>query len=287
MAAILKLVQGTPEWLAHRRKYRNASETPAVMGVSPWVTPYQLWLERTGRYHERVNAAMKRGAELEVAARAAYETLTGLIMEPLVVIDGDYSASLDGITLDGEVLLEVKCPMQGRNSPSWQAAAANEVPEPYFWQLQHQLMVTSARIGHLYVFDGTEGLLVEVKPEELSWTRIRSDWDVFMTFIVKDQPPPLTHRDARLRGDEAWKQAAEAYIAAKHLVDEAGDALDGAKERLIALARHPSESGFGVTVTRYWKKGAVDYKRIPQLKGADLEQYRTPGKEEVRISTTA
>ena len=32
MSAILKLVQGTPEWLEHRRKYRNASETPAVVG---------------------------------------------------------------------------------------------------------------------------------------------------------------------------------------------------------------------------------------------------------------
>jgi putative phage-type endonuclease len=85
MSAILKLVQGTPEWLDHRRKYRNASETPAVMGVSPWQTPYGLWLERTGRAQTKVNAAMTRGAELEPAARAAYEKLTGNVMEPLVV----------------------------------------------------------------------------------------------------------------------------------------------------------------------------------------------------------
>src|SRR5688572_32414800 len=131
MSAILKLVQGTSEWLEHRRKYRNASETPAVMGVSPWITPYQLWLERTGRAQTKVNAAMTRGAELEAAARAAYERLTGLIMEPLVMVDGEYSASLDGITLSGEVLVEIKTPMQGRNSQTWQMVVANEVPEPY------------------------------------------------------------------------------------------------------------------------------------------------------------
>ena len=33
MNAILKLVQGTQEWHDHRTKSRNASETPAVLGV--------------------------------------------------------------------------------------------------------------------------------------------------------------------------------------------------------------------------------------------------------------
>ena len=36
MSTIVKLVQGSAEWDEHRRKYRNASETPAVLGVSPW-----------------------------------------------------------------------------------------------------------------------------------------------------------------------------------------------------------------------------------------------------------
>lgn len=34
MSNIAKLVQGTAEWHEHRKLYRNASETPAVMGVS-------------------------------------------------------------------------------------------------------------------------------------------------------------------------------------------------------------------------------------------------------------
>ena len=32
-------------------------ETPAVLGVSPWLTPYQLWLQRTGRAEPKVNPA--------------------------------------------------------------------------------------------------------------------------------------------------------------------------------------------------------------------------------------
>ena len=71
MSTILKLVQGSPEWHAHRARSRNASETPVVMGISPWQTPYQLWLLRTGRAEQKVTPAMRRGSELEAAARAA------------------------------------------------------------------------------------------------------------------------------------------------------------------------------------------------------------------------
>ena len=88
MTAIVKLVQGSPEWHAHRAKYRNASETAIVMGESPWQTPYQLWELRTGRRQPEVNAAMARGTALEPQARAAYEVLTGHVMQPLVMVDG-------------------------------------------------------------------------------------------------------------------------------------------------------------------------------------------------------
>jgi putative phage-type endonuclease len=71
MSAILKLVQGTAEWHEHRAQSRNASETPAVLGVSPWQTPYGLWLLRTGRKVQKVTPAMQHGSELEPAARSA------------------------------------------------------------------------------------------------------------------------------------------------------------------------------------------------------------------------
>ena len=51
-------------------------------------------------------------------------------------------------------------------------------------------------------------------------------------------------------------------------------ALDEAKAKLVGLASHTSESGGGVSVTRYWKSGTIDYKKIPELKALDLEQYR-------------
>ena len=98
MSAVLKLVQGSAEWHTHRLTMRNASESAAVLGISPWTTPYQLWLLKTGRKTQSTTAAMAHGTAMEPAACSAYELQTGHVMQPLVMQDGDYSASLDGNT---------------------------------------------------------------------------------------------------------------------------------------------------------------------------------------------
>ena len=230
---IVQVAQGSPEWHQHRKLHRNASETPAVLGVSPWTTPYQIWLMKTGRRELEVTRPMLNGTELEPRAREAYEQLTGLVMEPLVVADGEYSASLDGLTLDQQVLLEIKCPYKGQTSGLWQAVEAGEVPEHYHWQLQHQLMVAQAKVAHLYVFDGREGLLLEVKPAPKDWPRIHEGWDDFMRFVRHDTPPPLTQQDTVEREDQAWREAAARFVAAKERADEAGSDLERARTALV------------------------------------------------------
>lgn len=284
MSAVLKLVQGTPEWHAHRAQFRNASESAAVMGLSPWQTPYQLWQVRTGRMEVPVTAPMRHGTEMEPKARAAYEEQTGLVMQPLVLTDGDYSASLDGITLDGDLLLEVKCPYKGQSSALWQSVVTGEVPEHYRIQVQHQLMVAGATLAHLWVFDGTEGVLVEIVRDDATVGAIRAAWDVFQTYLDSDMPPPLTERDTLDRSDPVWQLAAGRYLAAKRKADEVTAELETMRDRLVALASHASETGFGVSVTRYFKQGNVDYKKVPALKGVDLNAYRGAGREEVRVT---
>jgi hypothetical protein len=73
---------------------------------------------------------MLHGTRLEAAARVAYEQLTGNVMQPLVLVEGDYSASLDGITLNGGLILEIKCPFQGRDSELWKMAEVGLLATP-------------------------------------------------------------------------------------------------------------------------------------------------------------
>lgn len=284
MSTIVKLVQGSPEWHAHRAGHRNASETPAVLGVSPWVTPYQLWLQRTGRAQPEVNRAMLHGTQLEPVAREAYEALTGHVMQPLVLVEGEYSASLDGITLDGGLILEIKCPAKGRDSDLWKQASEGKTPEHYRWQIEAQLMVSGASLAHLYVFDGSEGILLEQRPQKTDWPMIQNGWERFMRHIARDLPPPMTDQDTRVRTDDEWNAAAGAYLALKAQAEAASAQLEEAKARIVGLASHTSEKGAGLQVTRYWKAGNVDYKRVPQLAGVDVEKYRGAPREEVRIT---
>jgi len=212
MSTIMKLVQGSAEWHAHRRSHRNASETAAVLGCSPFMTPYQLWQIKLGLVEQEVTPAMLHGMKLEPQARGAYEALTGHVMEPLVLVDGDFSASLDGLTLSGDRVLEIKCPFRRRDSTLWKTVAGGRLPEHYELQLQHQLMVTKAEIADVYVFDGAEGLLLEVRPQPNTWPRIHYGWDGFMRFVREAQAPPLTARDVRVRDDPKWLSAAAAYL---------------------------------------------------------------------------
>jgi len=285
MNALHKMVQGSEEWHEHRSQYRNASETAAVMGLSPWITPYQLWQLKTGKTQPtEATVPMKYGTEIEPVARAAYEAKTGLVMQPLVMTSGEYSASLDGITMNGDLIVEIKCPYKGKASELWQSVEVGEIPEMYRVQIQHQLMVSEASLAHHWCFDGSDGLLLTVQRDEVCQQRIRKAWDEFNVYVVTDTPPPMTEADTVLRDDTDWQVAAEDYIVLKGLAEDAATRADEAKAKLISLAVHNRESGSGVMVTRYYKQGSIDYKRVPELGEADLEKYRGKPKEEVRVT---
>ena len=283
---IVRMVQGSPEWREHRRRYRNASETPGVLGLSPWQTPYQLWQLKLGLIEQEVTPAMRYGSEMESAARANYEHQTGRVMQPLVVVDGEYSASLDGMTLAGDRLLEIKAPVTGRDSTLWKTVEAGRLPDYYEKQVEHQLMVTGAEIADVFIFDGTDGILLQVTPQPETWPRIHEAWDTFMGFLASKSPPPLSRGDVRERSDSEWMAAAAQYLEAKLSVDQAQKALAEAKDRLAALTSHTSETGGGVSVIRYWKTGAIDYRKVPELASVDLEQYRAAPRQETRVTVS-
>ena len=88
-----------------------------------------------------------------------------------------------------------------------------------------------------------------------------------------------------MRHDAAWATAAATYTQVKRDADALAERLEAARQALVALAQHPKEQGAGVSVTRFWKQGNVDYKKVPQLQGLDLSPYRGKARQEVRVLT--
>jgi hypothetical protein len=86
------------------------------------------------------------------------------------------------------------------------------------------------------------------------------------------------------RTDTPWQRAAKAWIKAKAEADLATAKLTKARKKILELAGDSSCEGGGVSVTRYYKAGSVDFASIPELKAIDLEAYRKPGRWESRIT---
>ena len=69
--------QTREEWLAERKSGIGGSDAAAVLGFSPWATPVNVWLDKTGRAEPKEETeAMRIGTELEdfVARRYCQET---------------------------------------------------------------------------------------------------------------------------------------------------------------------------------------------------------------------
>lgn len=190
--------QNTNSWHAWRAKGIGASESPIIMGVSPWSTPYQLWQEKTGRLkRDFSNYATERGHRLEPKARASYEFKFGYNCPPILATNQRFPfirASLDGWNAENGVILEIKCP--GRMDH--EKALAGQIPEKYFPQIQHQfLAVGNAKVAHYYSYDGERGVCVECLPDLEYQEKLFEALCAFWQCIRDDVPPPMTEKERK------------------------------------------------------------------------------------------
>jgi putative phage-type endonuclease len=139
-----ELVQGSPEWHQHRANYFNASDAPAMMGVSPYKTRSQLLHERATGVTPEVDASTQKrfddGHRFEALARALAEEIIGEELYPIVGSDGKYSASFDGLTMLEDVAFEHKT----LNTDICNAMSVDDLHPMYHIQMEQQLMVSGA-----------------------------------------------------------------------------------------------------------------------------------------------
>ena len=75
-------VQGSQAWLDMRKTKVTASEVPIIMGISPYNTPYDLWMQKKGYRIQKETGAMRFGRENESVARDRFIELTNHRVEP-------------------------------------------------------------------------------------------------------------------------------------------------------------------------------------------------------------
>jgi predicted phage-related endonuclease len=226
---------------------------------------------------------MRRGKEMEPYAREEFEKVTGIKMTPQVLFHPEIKymmASMDGVSEDGKTAVEIKVP----GELTYKLAMAGKVPEHYNAQLQHQMAVLGLQSMFYFCFDGTTGIVLEIERNNDLIDTIYREEAEFWNRLQNFDPPPLTDRDFVQKDGPEWNQTAYEYANMKALREKYEREEEALKQRLIEMSGNKSCKGGGVQISRYIRKGNIDYGSVPELHGLDLEQYRKKPTEAWRIT---
>ena len=179
------VLQGTGPWLALRERYSTASEAPAALGVSRYVTRAELLRRKhTGVGAEPDAATLGRfaaGHAAEAAARPLAEAAVDGELYPVTmtaVVDGiPLLASLDGLTLDESICWETKL----WNEELAEAVRAGNLPEHYTVQMDQELLVSGAARCLFTCTDGTPERFVSCwyEADPAKFAALLSGWRQF------------------------------------------------------------------------------------------------------------
>lgn len=279
------LIQQSEKWLDMRKNKIGSSDAPIIMEASPWKTPYQLWTEKVSKSHSsKRTEAMQRGIDLEGKARQKFEEMTGMCMIPQVIIHKEHNwmmASLDGMDLEQNHIVEIKCPM---NKNDHDIAISGKIPEKYYPQLQHQIEVCGIDMAYYFSFDGDDGIILEIyRDEKYIKTMLEKEKEFF--FCMENFIAPQTNeRDYQSKTDDLTSYLGARLLDVKEKIKKLEKEESELMQDLILRCEAKNTLGRNFKLTKTYRKGSVDYSSIPCLKEIDLENYRKQSTEVWRVS---
>ena len=199
-------------WLDQRKNGIGGSDVAAIMGLSPWRTPAEVWLEKTGRAEpqdlsDRPNVVFGNIMEPVIADwyRSKYPDRTvrrvnaicQSIERPWAQASLDYEVRYPDL---GWGILEIKT---ARDKRDW----ADGVPPYYLTQITHYMSVTGRSLADVAVFfrDEAEFACYHYKRDEEDVIAVNSAVDDFMAnFVTKDVMPVLVGTEGEAKGITGW-----------------------------------------------------------------------------------
>jgi predicted phage-related endonuclease len=129
---------------------------------------------------------MAYGTEQEPIARTAFEQKIGIEFAPMVYANEWQMASLDGINLDGDCILEIKC-----GEKAYKAAKEGKIPEYYITQMMHAMHVVGCETCHYWAFFKGEGIHIRLESNDAFIKALIEKEEEFYTWIQKKEPNPV------------------------------------------------------------------------------------------------
>lgn len=197
---LINCQQGDAAWHDARAQHYCASDASAALGLSKYKTRAAFLREKATGYQPDVPPAKKAlfdaGHAAEAAARPIVEEILGEDLYPCVgtvEVDGlPLLTSFDGLTMDGGIVWESKL----YNEALAAEVQAGNLPDHYWPQVEHAMLVSGAQRAYFTVTDGTPermvGLWYESQPERraaliAAWKQFDADVRGYVHQPVADQ----------------------------------------------------------------------------------------------------
>ena len=209
------------EWMSVRSGTVGGSEAGAVVGLSPYQSPFGLWCEKTGRSKPfEGNLTTEVGSYLEEFVAHKFSEVTGLKVERSNFIYFNDNFSDQHATPDrllkatkSHGLSGLKCGLEIKTTSVFTKLKDNAVPEIYYAQCVQYLSVMEYDIWFLAVLVGNRELhIYELRrsdkfpvPEFVEGELVVEDSEVyalrdacteFMDMVRSDTPPIADGSDA-------------------------------------------------------------------------------------------
>ena len=234
--------QTRTDWLAQRRTGIGGSDVAAILGLSKWRTPLDVYLDKRGESAEQSdNPAMRWGRALEPVVLNAYADETGreVLKTEGIIAHPEHDwmlANLDGFTEEPRVV-EVKT---ARMATGWGEPGTDEVPDDYALQVQHYMAVTGFPEADIAVLIGGSDFriyTVRADPdlERSVFLRLQKFWQQVQDGIA---PEPVNYSDAVQRFGHS---GAAGYVSASAPVERAVVELRRLRDQRAAIEEQENE----------------------------------------------
>lgn len=183
------------EWLELRRQGIGGSDAAAILGLNPWKTAMDVWLEKTGEFSvddAQDNEKMYWGNMLEDIVAREFTTRTGLKVRRrnAILAHKQYPfmiANVDRLVVGQSAGLE--CKTAGYYSADdWTMG----VPDYYMPQVQHYMAVTGYKAWYVAVLIGGQEFRYYKVTRDDSFIRelIQAELE-FWRLVEAKTPPPI------------------------------------------------------------------------------------------------
>lgn len=284
--------QKSKEWFEARRHRLTGSNVGAALGLNPWKKPEDVIRDMVRDYHGyerdfKSNVATEYGSLHEPMAAMEYFTKTGNLVEECgFFVHPEHAwlgASPDGLVGD-DGLVEIKCPFSLRNSASPEFKTASE-QKHYYAQMQIEMACSGREWVDFYQWspNGDSVERVEYSPAwiEENLPKLAEFYAWYISEL--DNPAHLEEKEKEINTFDA-KKLIEEWDALTATIDDATARKKEILGELVAISKDRNAIIHGRKLTKVERKGSVDYKKIPALKGMDLEPYRGKSSEYWRLS---